>query len=83
MEVLQTFQKEIYEVIEFSQKPGNTPADVFAEKTVDAILRRKPPAWFSYGQYSTLLGILYYLPIWLRDVIMRKQMSTIENAKEK
>lgn len=79
------FQKAIYERIEFSQKPGNTPTDVFAEKTVDAILRRKPPAWFSYGQYSTLSGILYYLPNWLRDVIMRKlyKVSVIENAKEK
>lgn len=79
------FQKAIYERIEFSQKPGNTPTDVFAEKTVDAILRRKPPAWFSYGQYSTFSGILYYLPNWLRDVIMRKlyKVSVIENAKEK
>jgi short-subunit dehydrogenase len=81
------FEKVIYERVEFSQQPGNTPTDVFAEKTVDAILKRKPPAWFSYGQYSTLSAILYYLPVWLRDLIMRKlyKLSTIEieNSKEK
>lgn len=79
------FARAIYERIEFSQQPGNTPTVVFAEKTVDAILKRKPPAWFSYGRYSTLSAILYYLPVWLKDLIMRKlyKVSNIENAKEK
>lgn len=79
------FAKAIYERVEFSQQPGNTPTFVFAEKTVDAILKTKPPAWFSYGRYCTLSAILYYLPVWLRDLIMRKlyKVSNIENAKEK
>lgn len=79
------FAKAIYERIEFSQQPGNTPTVFFAEKTVDAVLKTKPPAWFSYGRYSTLSAILYYLPIWLRDLIMRKlyKVSNLENAKEK
>jgi len=79
------FEKAIYESAVFSQQPGNTSTEVFANKTVDAILRRKPPAWFSYGKYCTLSAILYYLPVWLRDLIMRKlyKVSNIENAKEK
>ncbi|GLJ48023.1 hypothetical protein SUGI_1014180 [Cryptomeria japonica] len=79
------FERAIRERVEFSQKPGCTPTDAFANKTVDAALRRKPPPWFSYGQFSTLAAIMYYFPIWLRDVIARRlfKLSAIENDKEK
>jgi NAD(P)-dependent dehydrogenase (short-subunit alcohol dehydrogenase family) len=79
------FEKAIYGIAEFSQQPGFTSTEVFANKTVDAILRRKPPAWFSYGKYSTVSAFLYYLPLWIKDAIMRKLfvVSSIENAKEK
>lgn len=54
-----------------SQGSKSTPADEFAEKAVSVVLRKNPPAWFSYGGYSTILTILYYLPLSIRDFIYR------------
>lgn len=52
-----------------------TTADEFAKKTVDVILQKNPPAWFTYGQYSTASAILYHLPLFIRDFILRKAMK--------
>ncbi|KAL7614383.1 hypothetical protein Lser_V15G06799 [Lactuca serriola] len=59
----------------FSQGPNATPSQEFAEKTVDAILKQDPPSWFSYGQYSIISAIIYHLPIFLKDFILKKAMK--------
>ncbi|CAH1436890.1 unnamed protein product [Lactuca virosa] len=59
----------------FSQGPKATPSQEFAEKTVDAILKQDPPSWFSYGQYSTISAIIYHLPIFLKDFLLKKAMN--------
>ncbi|KAL5703882.1 hypothetical protein ACHQM5_022377 [Ranunculus cassubicifolius] len=61
--------------ITLSHNSTATTADEFARKTVDAILRKNPPAWFTYGQYSTASAILYHLPLFIRDFILSKAMK--------
>lgn len=65
------FEGAIRSRTDFSQGPRSTPADEFAKKAVAAILKKNPPAWFSYGQFSTISGILYHLPLFIRDAIVR------------
>ncbi|KAJ4950204.1 hypothetical protein NE237_027036 [Protea cynaroides] len=47
------FDKVIQARASLSQRLKATPADEFANKTVAVVLKKNPPAWFSYGQYST------------------------------
>lgn len=59
----------------FSQGPNATSSEEFAKRTVDAILKEDPPSWFSYGQYSTISAIIYHLPIFIKDFILKKAMK--------
>ncbi|KAK1290614.1 11-beta-hydroxysteroid dehydrogenase 1A [Acorus calamus] len=60
---------------DYSQGLRSTPSEDFAAKTVAVVLREKPPAWFTYGHLSTVLGILYHLPSSVKDFIYRKALK--------
>lgn len=58
-----------------SQGSKSTPSDEFAKRAVAAVLKKNPSAWFSFGRYSTILAIMYHLPIFVRDFILKKAMK--------
>ncbi|XP_058084937.1 short-chain dehydrogenase PC-15-like [Magnolia sinica] len=69
------FEDAIRARAKFSQNLNSTPADELAKKTVAAVLKENPPAWFTYGKFSTGSAILYHLPLFLRDRILRIVMK--------
>ncbi|KVI08556.1 hypothetical protein Ccrd_013064, partial [Cynara cardunculus var. scolymus] len=69
------YEAAIKERAYFSQSQKSMPSEEFANKTVAAILKEDPPSWFSLGGYSTITAIMYYLPIFLKDFILRKAMK--------
>ncbi|KAM7261634.1 hypothetical protein ACFE04_020711 [Oxalis oulophora] len=70
------FEAAIQERANFSQKTKSTPADVFAKNTVAIVLKKNPPAWFSSGHYSTIMAILYHMPLFIKDFLMGKAMKS-------
>lgn len=69
------FEESIKARAHFSQGLKATPAEEFAKKTVNEVLKKNPPAWFSAGQYSTIMAIMYHLPLSIKDYILRKAMK--------
>ncbi|KAF5458100.1 hypothetical protein F2P56_022160 [Juglans regia] len=69
------FEATIRERAHLSQGFKSTPSDVFAKKTVAVVLKKNPPAWFSSGQYSTIMAIMNHLPLFIRDFIIRIAMK--------
>ncbi|CAN6269947.1 unnamed protein product [Urochloa humidicola] len=58
-----------------SQGPGSTPAEELAKKVVALALKKNPPAFFAYGQFTALLTTLYYVPLCLRDYFYKVVMK--------
>jgi short-subunit dehydrogenase len=58
-----------------SQGLRATPAEEFAKKTVNVVLKKNPPAWFSAGQYSTIMAVMHHLPLSIKDFILKKVMK--------
>ncbi|XAR73329.1 Acylglycerone-phosphate reductase [Bertholletia excelsa] len=69
------FEEAIRARAYFSQGVKATPTEVFAKKTVAAVLKKNPPSWFSYGQYSTIAAIAYHLPLFIKDFLLRRAMK--------
>ncbi|KAL5075739.1 hypothetical protein RYX36_014723 [Vicia faba] len=73
--LFKSFEAGFRERLVRSQSSKSTHADEFAKQTVAAVLRKKSPAWFSYGQYTTVMAIMYHLPLCVRDFIFKKDMK--------
>lgn len=60
---------------DISQGRGCIPAEDLAKRVVTLVLKKNPPAWFAYGQYTAILTILYYAPLWFRDYFYKLIMK--------
>lgn len=63
----------------YSQKGNPTPTDQFANLVVRQTQGRNPRAYVVAGAKSSMVMILYYLPVWLKDVLISRifQMGRI------
>lgn len=69
------FEEAIRKRAYFSQSTKSTPSEEFAKKVVAAVLKKNPPAWFSSGHFSTIMAIVYHLPIFIKDFLLKKAME--------
>ncbi|WCJ38633.1 NAD(P)-binding Rossmann-fold superfamily protein [Euphorbia peplus] len=73
LKIYKAFESSIRKRAYISQGSRSSPTDEFAKMVVAAILQKNPPAWFSSGGYSTIMSLMYYFPLWLKDLILRKK----------
>ncbi|XP_011081480.1 uncharacterized protein LOC105164528 [Sesamum indicum] len=69
------FEEAIRARAMLSQNIKSTPAEEFAKKTVDAVLKQNPPAWLSLGHLSGVMAILHHMPLPIRDFLIRKKFN--------
>ncbi|KAJ6678023.1 hypothetical protein OIU85_008592 [Salix viminalis] len=69
------FEEAIRERAHLSQGLAATPTEEFAKKTVAAVLKENPPAWFSFGKFSTVMSIMHHLPLSVKDFILRRKFN--------
>lgn len=75
LKLYKAFDEKVRARALLSQSPRSTPSEEFARAAAEVILRENPPAWFTYGPLSTTMAILYHMPIFLKDFLMRKIMK--------
>lgn len=72
----QKFEEAIRARARFSQgSTRSTPTEEFAKRTVNVVLKKNPPPWFSSGHLSMAASILHHLPLFVKDFIMKKGME--------
>lgn len=74
LKLYKPYEEAIRERAFLSQRMKPTPAEIFAKDTVAAVLKKNPPAWFSSGRYSTLMAIMYHMPLWFKDFLLKKTL---------
>ncbi|KAJ2557650.1 hypothetical protein EV175_001215 [Coemansia sp. RSA 1933] len=67
---------------EFSQAGSATPTAQFASVVVPKLLATEPQAYITYGNHSTKMWILYYMPWWMRDYLTGSRFGTRKMAQE-
>lgn len=72
LKLYKPYEEAIRERAFISQRMNPTPAETFARDTVAAVLKKNPPAWFSSGRYSTLMAVMYHMPLWLKDFFQKQ-----------
>ncbi|XP_010491655.1 PREDICTED: NADPH-dependent 1-acyldihydroxyacetone phosphate reductase-like [Camelina sativa] len=72
LKLYKPYEEAIIERAFISQRMKPIPAETFAKDIVAAVLKKNPPAWFSSGRHSTLMAIMYYMPLWLKDFIQNQ-----------
>ncbi|KAJ0039526.1 hypothetical protein Pint_26690 [Pistacia integerrima] len=75
LKLYKPFENIIKERAYFKEPPNATPTEIFARKTVAVLFKDKPPAWFSFGKYSTLVEIYSYMPNFVKDFLARRMMK--------
>jgi hypothetical protein len=78
------FRKSIEARAIASQGPKATPTNIFAKKVVNAVLKTHPPSYFTYGHFSTLFLLFYYVPRWITDRVLSVAMGVkaVEDSKK-
>ncbi|KAL8478932.1 hypothetical protein ACS0TY_030719 [Phlomoides rotata] len=69
------FEEAIRARASLSQTSKSTPSEEFAKKIVDEVLKENPRPWISLGFGSTMMAILYYLPLFIKDFLIRRKFK--------